>query len=148
MMRRFATVAIISAFLVTPALAQQRKTARQAERQQQQAQKVREQREDKARDQAQRQAKRTDDRQVQKLQRALNLTDPQSEQIRGLLATRAEELAQLKATRKGQKGQKGQRKEDAQDIQERFQTGLRAILSPDQAQLLDSRRNGRKMPIR
>jgi hypothetical protein len=67
----------------------------------------------------------------------LNLTDTQTEQVRGLLATRDQELAQLKATGKGQ------RKDGAQAIQERFQTGLRALLTPDQAQRFDGKRNGK-----
>ena len=142
MIRRIVIIAILSAFLVAPALAQRPNAARQAERQQQPLKKALKQGKRKTAERAQQKANGADVQQAQRLQRALNLTDTQAQQVRGLLATRDQELAQLKATGKGQ------RKDGAQAIQERFQTGLRALLTPDQAQRFDSKRNGRKAQTR
>ena len=141
MIRRLATIAILSTLLVTPALAQRPK-ARQDQRQQQQLRKLLKQRTAKRARKIQRKGKRADAQQVQEFQRALDLTDAQAAQVRGIIATRDNELAGLKA------GGKGQQKRDAQAIQERFQMNLRALLSPDQARLFDSKRNGRKARIR
>jgi len=132
MIRRIATIAIISAFLVVPAQAQRPNAARQTQKQGK----------GKASRQDPQKAEQADARQLQKLQRALKLTDAQSEQVSGLLATRRQDLAQLKTTGKDQ------RKQNAQAAQERFQTGLRAVLSPEQAQLFDNKRNGRKARTR
>ena len=142
MIRRLTTIAIISAFLAAPALAQGQKALKQAQRQQQQLKKALKQGKGKTKKQTGRAANQADAQQIQKLQRALNLTDSQAAEVRGLLATQNQELAQLKAAGKGQ------RKQDVQAVRGRFQMSLRGLLSPDQIQTLDGKRNGKKARVR
>ena len=136
MIRRLITIALIATFLTAPAWAQRPRA--QGQRQQQQLKRLLKQKKAGPARKAKQNAKRADAQQVRKFQRALDLTDAQTPALRGLLATRDQELARLKAAGKGQ------RKQDPQAIQERFLTGFRALLAPEQAQILDNRKNGRK----
>jgi Spy/CpxP family protein refolding chaperone len=63
---------------------------------------------------------------VRKFQKALNLTDEQTNQVRTLLAERDRQLG----TSKGK---------DRKSAQSEFQSKLRAILTPDQAKIFDDR---------
>jgi len=126
MLKQLVTLVLLSAFLATPALAQRPKAQRQPQQQSRPARK------------AQRNLKRTDAQQARKFQRALNLNESQMTRLNSLLAERNQAMEQLRTNRTKQ------RKQDAQAVQDRFQTGLRAVLTPEQEQLFDSRLNGRK----
>src|SRR5689334_7331544 len=100
MFRRLTIIAILSGCLAVPAVAQQ-PAGRQAQRQQ--LRKLLKQSNKKAAKQRRRKATQKDAQRVQKLQRALNLSDAQAGQVRSLMATRDQQLAQLKNSAKDQR---------------------------------------------
>jgi len=130
MFRKALTIAIVTASLVTPALAQRTPAAGQKQRLQQQQ--TKRQKLEKRKVQTRRQ--KGPDAGGRKLQRQLNLTEGQTEQLRSLLATRQQEIERLR-TGNDKKG----RKADAQAARDQFQSGLRAILTPEQAAIFDQK---------
>jgi hypothetical protein len=124
MLKRMLTIGLVSAALISPALAQE--------------QQLREPRQ-KRLQKAQVQRQRKPNAGVRKFQKALNLTDAQTEQLRSLLTAREQEMQRLRGEGKG----KG-RKADLKTAREKFQSDLRGILTPEQTETFDQRFSGKK----
>src|SRR5262245_33967230 len=125
MFRKVFTVGMISACLVLPALAQTPKRGQgQRELQQETKRQARAQREQ-VKQRLEAREKVRGDAGIRRLQRGLNLSEAQSEQLRALVTARDIELERLQGNARG--------------VREKFQTDFRAILTPEQTEKFDQR---------